>query len=185
MVLERLSWRVTCPNHTSFRLYQLSISHWIHVREKKDFKKGFNSRALIVFSKSTQTILSKSGVTSLIASWKFRRYVNSLKWNPHVFPSSCGLTFSWWGCYGLCQRHKPSKLAHSFLFCSCISFCHYGPFNYISFQKFPGQLSIFSLCFSDVISALLVLSTTYLFMKVSCSPDMIPSGWLGPKPPIN
>ena len=32
------------------------------------------------------------------------------------------LTFTWWGCYGLCQRHKSTKLAHSFLFCSCVCF---------------------------------------------------------------
>ena len=26
------------------------------------------------------------------------------------------LTFRWWRCYGLCQRHKPTELAHSFFF---------------------------------------------------------------------
>ena len=37
----------------------------------------------------------------------------------------------------------------------------------------------FSLCSSDLISALLVLSMIFLFMKVSFSPDItIPSGWL-------
>ena len=25
-----------------------------------------------------------------------------------------GLTFSWWGCYGLCLRHKPTELADIF-----------------------------------------------------------------------
>ena len=25
-----------------------------------------------------------------------------------------GLTFSWWGCYILCLRHKPTEHAHSF-----------------------------------------------------------------------
>ena len=24
-----------------------------------------------------------------------------------------GLAFSWWGCYGLCLKHKPAELAHS------------------------------------------------------------------------
>ena len=33
--------------------------------------------------------------------------------------SSClgsprGLTFTWWGCYGSCLRHKPTELAHTF-----------------------------------------------------------------------
>ena len=87
--------------------------------------------------------------------------------------SSCGPAFMWYGCYGLCQGHKATELAHSFLFCSCVYFCFYGPFNCISFHKFSQQLSVFSLCSSGLISALLVLSTIYLFMKVSFSPDII------------
>ena len=75
--------------------------------------------------------------------------------------------------------HKPTELAHSFLFCSCVYFCLYGPFNCISFHKFSWQLSVFSHCTSSLISALLVLSTLCLFMKVSFSPDVIPSDWLG------
>ena len=35
-------------------------------------------------------------------------------------PRPRGLTFSWWGCHGLCQRHKSTELANSFLFCSCV-----------------------------------------------------------------
>ena len=58
-----------------------------------------------------------------------------------------GLTFTWWGCYGLCLWHKPAELAHSFLFCSCVHFCLYGPFNCISFHKFSWQISAFSLMF--------------------------------------
>ena len=37
-----------------------------------------------------------------------------------------GPTFTWWGCFGLCQRHKQTEIAHSFLFCSCVYFCLYG-----------------------------------------------------------
>ena len=92
-----------------------------------------------------------------------------------------GLTFTWWGCHGLCLRHKLTELAHSFLFCSCVCFCLYGPFNFISFLEFSRQLSVFSLCSSGLISALLVLSTICLFMKVSFSPDIIHSGCLGSK----
>ena len=87
-----------------------------------------------------------------------------------------GLTFTLWRCCRLCLWHKPTKLAHSFLFCSCVCFCLYGPFNCISFHKFSWQLSAFSLCSSGLISALLVLSTIYLFMKVSLSPDIILCG---------
>ena len=84
-----------------------------------------------------------------------------------------GLPFSWWGCYDLCHRHKPAKLAHSFLFCSCICFCLYGPFNSISFHKVSRQLFAFSLRSSGLISALLILSTIDFCMKVSLSPDII------------
>ena len=77
--------------------------------------------------------------------------------------------------------HKPTELAHSFLFCSCVYFCLYGPFNCISFHKFSILLSVFSLCSCGLSSALLVLSTIYLFMKVSFTPDIIPSDWLGSK----
>ena len=31
-----------------------------------------------------------------------------------------GLTFSWWGCYSLCLRNKPTELAHSF-YCVLLS----------------------------------------------------------------
>ena len=60
-----------------------------------------------------------------------------------------GLIFTWRGCRGLCLWPKPTALAHSFWFCSCvrfclfsrqlplpshsllwISFCLIGPFNY-------------------------------------------------------
>ena len=42
--------------------------------------------------------------------------------------------------------------------------------------KFSRQLSAFSLCSSDLISTLFILSTIYLFMKVSFSPDIILCG---------
>ena len=87
----------------------------------------------------------------------------------------------WWGCYGLRLSHKPSELAHSFLFCSYVYCYLYGPFNCISCHKFSRQLSVFSLSSLELISALLVLSTICLFMKVSVSPDIIPRGWLGSK----
>ena len=89
-----------------------------------------------------------------------------------------GLTFTWCD-VTIYVWHKPTEVAHSFLFCSCVCFCLYGPFNCISFHKFSRQLSAFSLCSSGLIFALLVLSIIYLFMKVSLSPDIC--GWLGLK----
>ena len=55
----------------------------------------------------------------------------------------------------------------------------------IQFYKFSRQLSAFSLCFSCLVSGLLVHSTIYLFMKISLSPDMILCGWLGLKRQLN
>ena len=71
--------------------------------------------------------------------------------------------------------HKPTELAHSFSFCSCVRFCLYVPFSCISFQKFSRQLSVFWLCSCDLISDLLVLSITYLLWKSpsALSPDVI------------
>ena len=68
---------------------------------------------------------------------------------------------------------QPTELAYTYLFCSRVCFCSYGPFNYISFHKFSRQLSTFSHCFTGVISALLVRSTIHLFMKVSLRTHMI------------
>ena len=52
--------------------------------------------------------------------------------------------------------HKPTGLAHSFLFCSCVYFCLCGLFNCISFHQFSGQLSFFWLCSSGLISLSLI-----------------------------
>ena len=64
-------------------------------------------------------------------------------------------------------RHKPTELAHSFLFCSCVYFSLYGPFNCTSFHKFSRQLSAFSLCSSGLIFSLLVLSTLSIYLYES------------------
>ena len=52
-------------------------------------------------------------------------------------------------------------------------FCLCGAYNGVSFHRF---VSAFSLCSSGLTSALLVLSTLYLFIKVSFSPDIILCG---------
>ena len=40
----------------------------------------------------------------------------------HPFDSSRVLTFTWWGCCGLCFYHKPTELAHSFFLYSVLVF---------------------------------------------------------------
>ena len=80
---------------------------------------------------------------------------------------------------------KPPELVHSFLFCFFCLFL-YMPLSTVfysinSLDKSPFSYSVLS----GLISALLVLSTIFLylslFMKFSFSPDIIPSGWLGSK----
>ena len=77
------------------------------------------------------------------------------------------------GMWHIKRTDKPTELARSFLFYSCVCVRLYGPVNCISFHKFSRQLPAFSRCSAGHISAILVLSTTYLFMKVSPSPDVI------------
>ena len=95
-----------------------------------------------------------------------------------------GLTLRWLGCCGLRFWRKPTELAHSFSFCSCVYFCLYGPFDCISFRKFSRQLSTFSFCSSGLISALLVLSTIYLYESL-LQPWYNPLWFGGLKAPTN
>ena len=41
----------------------------------------------------------------------------------HLLKGHRGLIFSWWGCYGLCFKHKPTDLAHfpSYLYSILVS----------------------------------------------------------------
>ena len=87
--------------------------------------------------------------------------------NLHNSVLSLYLHATGWECCGLCLSHKLTELAHSFLFCSCVCFCLYGPSNCISFHNFSRQLSVFSLCSSGL---------TCLFMQASFSPDVIHCG---------
>ena len=115
-------------------------------------------------SDHTRTFLLKQNNRSLHPSVTYwhSHHVNLLAvlgGSTYLFGASplwrpCGLTFSWWGCYGSCLRHKPTERAHSFLFCSCVCFCLSSPLNCISFHKFSRQLCAFSLCSSGLISAL-------------------------------
>ena len=77
-----------------------------------------------------------TSLTALAASWPdmWRNSALIPQFPPIVSPRR--LTFTWWGCCGLCFWHKSTELAHSFLFCSCVSFCLYGLFNCFSVQEF-------------------------------------------------
>ena len=95
-----------------------------------------------------------------------------LSWSDSFIPATylkgCprGLTFTWWGCYDLCLWNKPTELAHYFLFCSCVCFCLYGPFNYFFFINSPDNSPLF-------LSVLSVFSLSYRsFPKNSFCPSL-------------
>ena len=57
------------------------------------------------------------------------------------------------------------KSPSALIFCPCVCFRLYCPFNCISFHKFSWQLSVFLLCSSGLITVLLVLSTYFSLWK--------------------
>ena len=87
------------------------------------------------------------------------------------------VTFTWWGCSGLCFFILTNRTCpFLFILFSCL-FLFYGPFNCISLHKFSRQLSAFSLCSSSILSALLIFQLYNLSrVKVSFSPDVILCG---------
>ena len=87
----------------------------------------------------------------------------SVSW-PTVSPLR--LTFTWWGCCGLCQGHKPVEFAHPF-FSVLVSISVFMALSTVfHFINSPDTLC-FSLCSSDLISALLVFSTNLLWKSPS------------------
>ena len=72
-----------------------------------------------------------------------------------------GITFSWWVCYGLCLRHKPSELAHSF-HTVLVSVSVFMALSTVFHSMDSPDNSSLSHCSSDLISASLALSTISL-----------------------
>ena len=50
----------------------------------------------------------------------------------------------------VCVWHKSTQLAYSILFCSCVCFCLYSPFNCISFNQFSRQHSLLSVSYTHL-----------------------------------
>ena len=65
-------------------------------------------------------------------------------------PSPHGLTFSWWECYGLCARHKPTKLTHSF-YSVLVSVSVFMALSTVLHSINSPDNSAFSLCTSGLI----------------------------------
>ena len=97
-----------------------------------------------------------------------------------------GSPFRGLGCYGLCFRHKPTELAGSFfllffksVLVSVFVFMALSTVFHSVNSSHNSPLSVSVLLVSFL--PLLALSTIYLFMKVSLSPDIILCGWLSLK----
>ena len=88
------------------------------------------------------------------------------------------------GMLGLCQRRKPTELAYSFLYCSCVYFCLTALSTVFHFINFPDHCPFFTLFFRSCLSPMDPFNYMSLY-KVSLSPDLIPSGLTGLKTPIN
>ena len=106
-------------------------------------------------------------------------------WTDSNYPLSWGLrglTFTWWGCYGLCQRYKSTEHAHSFLLCSCVFFSLMA-LSTVFHSINSSDNSPFSYSLLPVLSLPYWSFQLYdhLFMKVSFSPAITRSGWLGSK----
>ena len=93
---------------------------------------------------------------------------------PAYVASPRELTFTWWGCCGLCLWHKPTELSHSFFILFLCLFLFLWPFDRILVHKFSQQLSAFVLCSSCHISALLVIWTTIVIY------ESLPQPWYNP-----
>ena len=174
--------RAVCVSRKSMQ--PVDAVQCVHVPVKPCFvptspDRGIFAVCLADASKPSRT--PRTNLMLLLTTW----YVTSCNIPKPFSCAGRALIFTWWGCYDSCLRREPTELAYSFFFffllCSCVCFCLYGPFNCISFHTFSSQLSVFLLCSSGLIFALLVLSTICLFMKVSFSPNIIPNGWLGSK----
>ena len=75
----------------------------------------------------------------------------------------CGLTLTWWGCYGLCPWHKPTELAHSF-YSVLVSFPVFMALSVIlQLMNSPDNSPLSH----SVLSVLFLRSTMYLFVKFS------------------
>ena len=94
------------------------------------------------------------------------------------WPCPNGLT-SWWICYSLCLRHKPTELTHSFhsvLVSVSVIMALSTVFHSVNSPNNSPLLTVLLFLFLPYWSFQL-----YLFMKVSFSLDIILCGWLGLK----
>ena len=121
------------------------------------------------------SICSAIGVMVWVSHWECVSFCLFCHWcdglsSPHE------LTFTWCGCCCLCFWHKPTELAHSFLFCSIYVFLALSTvFHSINSPSTLRFLTLFFWSYFCLIGPL----NLYLFVKASLSPDIILCGWLG------
>ena len=119
--MEALSRRSANLCHRT--LTPKEFSHFLDVNVPKtlpenDQKNSDFSIRIVVINECQQKFCSFRS-SCIGQTWKNAAYPPSPLFHP-IRPR--GLTFTWWGCNGLCHRRKPTELAHSFSFCSCVYF---------------------------------------------------------------
>ena len=146
----------------------LSLKYWRHSNTSHELKQNLPQ------------------VTRAFTHPRFSSYLSYFQVSFTLFYCPRRLSFTWWGCCGLCFWHTLSKLAHSFLFCSCVCFYLYGAFNCISFSKFSRQLSTYSLCSSGLISICFTGPFNYMYISLSLKKFCFSRLWMtGFKAPSN
>ena len=110
--------------------------------------------------------------TPLQQPWISWLIISFTSWRFPSFASPHGLTFTWWGCCGLCLWPKPTELAHSF-YSVLVSVSVFMALSTVFHSiNSPDNSPLSHSVLPGLISAFLVHSAIYLFMKAFFSPDM-------------
>ena len=118
--------RQTCCKHPSDVPLAVYLSCISSIRVVNSFYYWFACSTLMVSSLTSTRCQSTPALF-----WHGDSWGQTPPWSPSatssrsVLSSSVtphGLTFMWWWCFGFCQRHQSTELAHSFLLCSYVCF---------------------------------------------------------------
>ena len=101
-----------------FHLLNVKISSWAKLLGSSPFFCCFGIFATLTDSDTLEVFMGSY-------SWKQSALPTSTTHTVFIIIVFChySSSFTQWGCCGLCQGHKSTKLAHSFLHCSCVYFC--------------------------------------------------------------
>ena len=91
-----------------------------------------------------------------------------------MLPDHSSLVPTWWGCCGSSQIYKPTELARSFLFCSCVCFSPYALLTVFHSINSPDNSP-----FSHSVVSVLLLPYWSFQLKISLYKSL-PQPWYNP-----